>query len=110
MARVRRLGMEGQVMEPSVEEGAFKSSGREMQEGALEGELGFRGGEGREKQIGLRRGYQYRESNTEIGKLIEEAQARMEKFEPGNRWLAWRKRSARKAKAEGKRLLRRRKK
>ena len=61
-----------------------------------------RGGEGREKEVGLRRGYQYRESNTEIGKLIEEASARTKKFKPGDRWLAWRKRSARKAKAEGK--------
>lgn len=39
--------------------------------------------------------YQYRESNYEIGKVMEKSSAKISPYERGNRWLAWRKKTER---------------
>ena len=41
------------------------------------------------------RNYQIRETNTSIGRVMEEAEKRVRRFKRGDRWLAWRKRSKR---------------
>ncbi|KAG9697420.1 ribosomal protein L27, partial [Aureobasidium melanogenum] len=57
----------------------------------------------------LRPGYQYRAANWEIGRAAERAGIRVTPFKPGNRFLAWRKAAARKARnAERRGLTRRR--
>lgn len=59
------------------------------------------------KSLGLTRGkgYAYREANWQIGRAAETANVQVQKFVPGDRWTAWRKRDARKqASAERKRL------
>lgn len=43
----------------------------------------------------LRPGYMYREANWQIGRAAEKAGITAQKFDPKNRWLAWRKRQAR---------------
>lgn len=68
-----------------------------------------RGEEGRNLQ--LRPGYQYREGNWEIGRAAERAKVKVREFKPRDRWVAWRKTVARKAKnAERRGLSRKTKK
>lgn len=62
-----------------------------------------RGEEGRNLKIG--EGYMYREGNWEIGRAAERAKVKVRLFEPGDRWVAWRKTNARKAKNAEKRSL-----
>ncbi|CZR65377.1 related to 60s ribosomal protein L2 (mitochondrial) [Phialocephala subalpina] len=62
-----------------------------------------KGEEGR--NLRLRPGYMYRESNWEIGRAAERAQVRVREFKPRDRWTAWRKATIRKAKNAEKRGL-----
>ena len=54
----------------------------------------------------LRPGYMYREANWEIGRAAERVGVRVPKFRPGDRFAAWRKSAARKAKNAEKRGMR----
>ncbi|CAD6592094.1 MAG: 54S ribosomal protein L2 mitochondrial [Alectoria sarmentosa] len=62
------------------------------------------------KKMELKQGYQYRESNTHIGRAAERAQVKVREFQRGDRFLAWRKLKARKARTAAKRALSSRKK
>ncbi len=62
-----------------------------------------KGEEGR--NLRLRPGYMYRESNWEIGRAAERAQVKVREFKPRDRWTAWRKATIRKAKNTEKRGL-----
>ncbi|EKG19095.1 hypothetical protein MPH_03616 [Macrophomina phaseolina MS6] len=64
-----------------------------------------------EKNLMLRPGYMYREANWEIGRIAERAgvEDKVSKFTPGDRFKAWRKASARKAKNAERRGMRSRK-
>ncbi|PQE22846.1 hypothetical protein CJF30_00008408 [Rutstroemia sp. NJR-2017a BBW] len=62
-----------------------------------------RGEEGRNLQ--LKPGYMYREANWEIGRAAERAKVKVRLYTPGDRWTAWRKAAARKAKNAEKRGL-----
>lgn len=56
---------------------------------------------------GMRPGYQYRIGNWEIGREAERVGTaqRTVPFQPGNRWIAWRRRNERKAEAIARRAL-----
>jgi large subunit ribosomal protein L27 len=49
--------------------------------------------------IKMRSNYMFREDNWQIGRAAERAGVNVMPFKKGNRWLAWRKRTARRAKA-----------
>ena len=53
-------------------------------------------------------GYQYRPSNTEIGRAAKESGHEYPVYKPGDRWLAWRLRTARRERAVEMRALRQR--
>jgi hypothetical protein len=76
----------------------------------LESEGGRKVKEGRvrkeeKRELTLRPGYMYRESNWEIGRAAERAGVRVKKFKPRDRWTAWKKREVRFAKNAEKRSL-----
>ena len=111
--RSRRLGMDARVMDaPMV------SAASQMEEGVLLGEaspaavqnIARNAVPGTKPQLTLKAGYQYRESNTEIGRLLDDAAAKMRPFKHNNRWLAWRKRTVRREKATTLRQIKSRKK
>lgn len=56
----------------------------------------------------LRPGYQYRQANWEIGRAAERANIKVEPFKPGDRFAAWRKANARKARNAERRGMRKR--
>lgn len=62
------------------------------------------------KKMELRPGYQYRDSNWHIGRAAERAQVKVREYRRGDRFLAWRKLNARKAKNAERRSLSSRKK
>ncbi len=51
-----------------------------------------------DKILSLRPGYSYREGNWEIGRAAERANVRVRSYQRGDRFLAWRKATKRKAK------------
>ena len=51
------------------------------------------------KDLVMRRGYQWRMSNAEIGRTAERAGVRIPRFKHGNRFLAWRMRTRRRERA-----------
>ncbi len=57
------------------------------------------------RDLKLRPGYMYRESNWEIGRAAERAGVKVREFKPRDRWMAWRKAKARNAKIAEKRSL-----
>ena len=127
--RRRRLGMVATKMEMHISASADSEVKTHVQIGEAEGEAEGkeeevvvvvapvvtrvkkerRGEEGRNLQ--LRPGYQYREGNWEIGRAAERAKVKVREFKPRDRWAAWRKTVARRAKnAERKGLSRKTKK
>ncbi len=54
----------------------------------------------------LKQGYMYREANWQIGRAAERAKVKVRVYTPGDRFMAWRKKNARKAKNVEKRALR----
>ncbi|KAF6238556.1 hypothetical protein HO173_003061 [Letharia columbiana] len=62
------------------------------------------------KQMGIRPGYQYRESNRHIGRVAERAQVKVGEFKKRGRFLAWRKVNARRTKRAEKKASRSRRK
>ena len=122
-ARRRRLGLE--VREMSIDAmgaepigGAFAEAmaEREGNEGSNDVEVDTSAITTRAKtsdskqKLALKDGYMYRESNWEIGRAAERAKVKVREYKAGDRFLAWRKTNARKAKNAEKRGLRRRKK
>ena len=98
-ARRRRVGLVAREMseeEREMEASAFRLKAEEEEHG-----LGAKG-----PPLRLSDGYMYRESNTEIGRAAERARVRVREFKAGDRWLAWRKTVARKAKNAERRGLR----
>lgn len=61
-------------------------------------------------KLELRPGYQYRESNWHIGRAAERADIKVREYKRGDRFLAWRKLNARKARNAERRALSSRKK
>lgn len=59
-----------------------------------------------EPELKLRPGYMYRQGNWEIGRAAERAKVKVRPFKPGDRFAAWRKTVARKARNAEKRGLR----
>ena len=55
---------------------------------------------------GPRPSYQYRMSNYEIGRAAEKAGVKVRPYKPNDRFLAWRKRNARKVRSAERRSLR----
>lgn len=55
----------------------------------------------------LRPGYQYRQANWEIGRAAERAKIQVQEFKPNDRYAAWRKANARKARNAERRGMRR---
>lgn len=106
--RRRRLGVVPQQMDISTLAPAPTSVAEA--EGAVDGEAAKpkiverRGEEGR--NLTLRPGYMYRESNWEIGRAAERAGVRVKEFKPRDRWAAWKKTVVRKMKNQEKRSLR----
>ncbi|MCJ1369940.1 54S ribosomal protein L2 mitochondrial [Loxospora ochrophaea] len=126
--RWRRLGMVVREMMGTVAAGG----GEEGLEGAAAATGGLMGGEktltgGREKDVAqetrkglpaaaaakselkLGPGYMYREANWEIGRAAERAKVKIMPYQAGNRFMAWRKRNARKQRNAERRVLRRKK-
>ncbi|KAH0565870.1 hypothetical protein GP486_000727 [Trichoglossum hirsutum] len=64
-------------------------------------------GLGRHEQLEMSRGYMYRESNWQIGRTAEKSGVKVKPFKPGDRWAAWRKSTARKARNAERRGMRR---
>lgn len=111
-SRRRRLGMDASLMEEPV-----VSDGTRLLEGVLAEEVDKTlvqsvadgAAPGSKPQLTLRSAYQYRESNTSIGRTAERANVKVRAWSAKDRWQAWRKRNIRKAKAAERRALRRKK-
>lgn len=116
-ARRRRLGLVGRervgVVGEGVEGGGIVSEG----DGVVEAQ-GMVQEQGRSKRakvpeakmLELRPGYQYRESNWHIGRAAERANVVVREYKRGDRFLAWRKLNARKARNAERRAMSSRKK
>lgn len=57
------------------------------------------------KSLRLKDGYQYRQTNSYIGRAAERANVKVREYKRGDRFLAWRKLNARKERAAAKRAL-----
>ena len=57
------------------------------------------------EELRMRRGYQWRMTNAEIGRAPERAGIKVPVFKPGNRFLAWRMRSRRRERAALRRAM-----
>lgn len=62
------------------------------------------------KELVMRPGYMYREANWQIGRAAEKKGVKVNKFDRGDRFTAWRKRNARKERNAESRRLRTKKK
>lgn len=97
--RMRRLGLEMREREDAGAVASTEAAGVE-DAGAL-----VRGQSVREREavpqlrpkLKMSPGYQFRESNWSIGRAAERANVKVREFKRGDRFLAWRKRTARKA-------------
>lgn len=114
--RVRRLGLVGRER---GEVGEGNVDGVEVGGLVLDGEGGVemrqppnetRAKVPEVKPLELRPGYQYRESNWHIGRAAERANVKVREYKRGDRFLAWRKLNARKARNVERRALSSRKK
>lgn len=118
--RRRRLGMVATKMEVPTSSEESSEVLTQVQIGEVEGEAEGnvevvaaqpvrrarkerKGEEGRNLQ--LRPGYMYRESNWEIGRAAERAKVKVREYKPRERFLAWQKTVARKARTAERRGL-----
>lgn len=120
--RNRRLGLVGREREIGTHTTATPPRVPSEDEGLKVGDISKQGGTIRQqakatrakvpesKRMELRPGYQYRESNWYIGRAAERAQVKVREYKRGDRFLAWRKLKARKARNAEKRALSSRKK
>lgn len=114
--RESRVGGEG-VMKGVEEEEVEGERGGVVGEGVVEAEVPrvaagrVKGGKEQEEVqkpvLKLRPGYMYREANWEIGRAAERAKVKVRTYKPGDRFTAWRKTAARKARNAERRGLRR---
>jgi large subunit ribosomal protein L27 len=58
-----------------------------------------------ERSRRLKPGYMYRESNWEIGQAADRTKNNIRAFKPGDRWLAWKKKTIARARSAEKRRL-----
>jgi len=114
-ARRRRFGMVAVVRDEGVvrgeeEGGAGAVAVAEAETAGMKVKV-TRGKGGREEVqkpvLKLRPGYMYREANWEIGRAAERAKVKVRAYKPGDRFTAWRKTVARKARNAERRGLRR---
>lgn len=107
--RIRRLGLVGREREmgtlAAAPAGEVEGQGTPRQR-----DRGPRAKVPEMKKLELSSGYQYRESNWSIGRTAERANVRVREYKRGDRFLAWRKLNARKARNAEKRALSSRKK
>ena len=117
--RIRRLGLVGREREigtlatatpPRVTSGegdeGLEVGGMTEQDGTLrQQDKRTRAKVPESTQLELRPGYQYRESNWHIGRAAERAQVKVREYRRGDRFLAWRKLNARKARNAERRPL-----
>ena len=96
-ARTRRLGLVARVMEEVEEEVDVVTAAAQQGDGLLGGAAAR-----------FTDGYQYRPSNTEIGRAAKESGRVYPVYKPGDRWLAWRLRTARRKRGMEMRALRQR--
>jgi large subunit ribosomal protein L27 len=103
--RRRRLGMIAQKMEeaPIEEPAATTEELDATSEDLMTKKRSKKGGE--QRNLRLKPGYMYRESNWEIGRAAEKANIRVRTFKPGDRWVAWKKKTATRARAAERRRL-----
>ncbi|KAL8680363.1 MAG: hypothetical protein Q9186_003442 [Xanthomendoza sp. 1 TL-2023] len=118
--RVRRLGLEGREMStlaaPSATEsidtvvpGAGDTVPETNEEGGpvlLDATKEARKKLAEMKEMGIRPGYMFREANWQIGRAEDKNGKTVRVYQKGDRFLAWRKRNARQARAAEKRALR----
>lgn len=119
MPRVRRLGMVGRERDGGsvVDEESIVGEGLMLQQSdnpevnAPQQSIQQRTQLPQAKTpLELRPGYQFRESNWHIGRAAERANVRVREYKRGDRFLAWRKLNARKARNAERRALSSRKK
>ena len=121
--RRRRLGLVGRVRGGFGDEGEGVVAGgggevevpvseqRRRREGGgaglatLQQDVGTKAQVPLKPQLKLSQGYQYRESNWSIGRAAERAGVKVREYKRGDRFLAWRKLNARKARNAEKRAL-----
>ena len=118
--RRRRLGLVGRERELSTVAATTPATGEDegMEVGGLleaQGTMRQQEKKARAKvpqlrSAELRPGYQYRESNWSIGRIAERADVKVREFKRGDRFLAWRKLNARKARVAEKKAMGSRKK
>ena len=101
--RRRRLGVVPQQMDISTLAPEPVAEAEVTEEVAKPKLVERRGEEGR--NLTLRPGYMYRESNWEIGRAAERAGVKVKEFKPRDRWTAWKKTAVRKLKNQEKRSL-----
>jgi large subunit ribosomal protein L27 len=108
-ARRRRVGMEA-VQSEVEESNVGQTPGGEMLEGEVSHSLlaNVESTAPTPKSLmTLRAGYQFRESNTSIGRTAERANVQVRPYNSKDRFLAWRKAQARRAKNAERRSIRR---
>lgn len=118
--RRRRLGMVGRErelstvarpMEPVTETKGAELEGRVEAQGTIRRQGKKARGRVQEvKHMELKSGYQYRDSNWHIGRAAERAKVVVREYKRGDRFLAWRKLNARKARNAEKKAMGSRKK
>lgn len=115
--RRRRLGMEAREMSTFAAPQAMEKSGA----GASDQVVQMEGGGGPvirdqtkevrsqvpgKRELGIRPGYMYREANWQIGRVEQKGGKGVRVYQKGDRFLAWRKKTARLKAAAEKRMLR----
>ena len=116
-SRWRRLGMvgvpieEAEVEEAGAEEAADGPLWKKGEEGVVVAGSQVKGANllGTKPHLELKKNYMYRESNWSIGRAAERAGVKVPEYDPKDRFLAWRKTQARRARNAEKRGLRRKK-
>lgn len=94
--RQRRLGMVAVPIQQQQQQANMEEEEKSSIVGGFPEVVRLEKNDKEEKVLRLRRpGYMYREGNWEIGRAAEKAGVRVREYQPGNRWLAWRKRAAR---------------
>jgi large subunit ribosomal protein L27 len=101
-ARKRRLGMDALVLEnvtiDAADEVVAGGSNKEI-------ERNIASDAGVQVPVFSRSGYMYRESNWSIGRTAERRGVKVRAYNRKDRWLAWRKKTARRQRSKERKLL-----